>query len=75
MKINNCTKLCCTVHDKENYVVHIRALKQELNHRLKLSKVHSIIQFTQEAWLKPYIDMNTDLKKMQKMIFRKTSLN
>ena len=27
MKINKCNKLVCTVHDKENYVVHIRALK------------------------------------------------
>ena len=27
-------KLVCTVQDKENYVVHIRALKQALNHRL-----------------------------------------
>ena len=30
------------------------------NHGLIL-KVHRLIQFIQEAWLKPYIDMNTDL--------------
>ena len=35
MTINNCTKLVCKVQDKENYVVHIRALKQALNHGLK----------------------------------------
>ena len=34
MKINKCNKLVCTVQDKENYVVHIRALKQALNHEL-----------------------------------------
>ena len=36
IKINKCSKLVCTVQDKENYVVHIRALKQALNHRLIL---------------------------------------
>ena len=27
-KIRKCNKLVCNIHDKENYVVHIRALKQ-----------------------------------------------
>ena len=71
MKINKCSKLCCTVQNKEKYVVHIRALKQALNHGLKLAKAHRIIQFDQEAWLKPYIDMNTDLKKDAKNDFEK----
>ena len=66
MKINKCPKLVCSTENKENYVVHIRALKQALNHGLKLTKVHRIIQFDQEAWLKPYIDMNTDLRKHAK---------
>ena len=44
MKINKCTKMVCTTQNKENYVVHIRAL----NHRLKLTKVHRIIHFDQE---------------------------
>ena len=61
MKINKCTKLVCTTQNKQNYVIHIRALKQALNHGLKLTKVHRIIQFDQEVWLKPYIDMNTKL--------------
>ena len=34
MKINKLNKLACTIQDKENYVVHIRALKQTLNHEL-----------------------------------------
>ena len=40
-KIGKCNKLICDVHDKENYVVHIRALKQALNHGLilKTSKI------------------------------------
>ena len=71
MKINKCTKLTCTIQNKENYVIHIRALKQAANHGLKLTNVHRIIQFDQEAWLKPYIDMNTDLRKDAKNDFEK----
>ena len=66
MKINKCSKLVCTVYDKENYVVHIRALKQALDHGLILKKVYRVIEFRQEAWLKPYIDMNTELRKEAK---------
>ena len=59
------------IQDKNNYVVHIVALKQALNHGLKLAKVHKISQFDQEAWLKPYIDMNTGLMKDAKNNFEK----
>ena len=52
-------------------MLHIRALKQALNHELKLTKIHRIIQFDKEAWLKPYIDMNTDLRKDAKNDFEK----
>ena len=38
MKINDRKKLVCNINDKENYVVHIRALKQALNHGLILKK-------------------------------------
>ena len=56
---------------KKNYVVHIRALKQALNHGLILKKVHRVIQFNQEAWLRPYIDMNTELRTKAKNDFQK----
>ena len=35
MKINKSTKLVCNVQDKENYPVHVLALKQALNHGLR----------------------------------------
>ena len=72
IKINKCTKLVCNLKDKENYSIHIVALKQALNHGLILRKVHNVISFRQEAWLKPYIDLNTEFKKMQKMNLKKT---
>ena len=75
MKINKCTKLTCTKQNKENNIIHIRALKQAINHRLKLKKVHKVIEFDQETWLKPYIDINTDLTKQAKNDFEKDSLS
>ena len=71
MKINKYSKLVCNLYDKNNYVVHIRSLKQALNYELVLKKVHRVIQFNQEAWLKEYIDMNTELRKQAKNYFEK----
>ena len=73
MKINKCKKLVCNLRNKKKYVVHIRSLKQALNHRLKLKKVHRIIEFNQEAWLETYIDMNAELRKIAKNDFKKDS--
>ena len=56
MKINKCPKLACNFIDKENYSIHVVALKQALNHGLVLKKVYSGISFRQETWLKPYLD-------------------
>ena len=63
----------CVIYAKlcKKYVVHIRSLKQALDHGLRLKKVHRIIEFNQEAWLKPYTDMNTDLRKLAKDDFKK----
>ena len=71
MKINKCSKLVCNLYDKNNYAVHIRSLKQALNWGLILKKFHKVIQFNQEAWLKEYIDMNTELRKQVKNYFEK----
>ena len=71
MKLNKYSKLACNLYDKENYVVHIRALKQALMHGLKLKKVHKVLQFNQKAWLKPYIDMNIKFRKAAKNDFEK----
>ena len=71
MKINIYSKIVCNLYDKSNYVVQIRSLKQALNHGLILKKVHRVIQFNQKAWLKEYIDMNTELRKEAKNDFEK----
>ena len=75
MWINKCTKLVCTILNKENCVVHIRALKQALNHGLKLTKVHRVIQFDQEAWLNPILIWILAKGKIQKTVLIKISSN
>ena len=70
-KVEKVEKLICSTEDKEKYVVHIRALKQALNHGLILKKVHRVIKFNQRAWLKSYIDMNTKYRKEAKNEFEK----
>ena len=63
MKIEKFEKLVANLHDETEYFIHIRNLKQALNDRLVSKKVHRINKFNQNAWLKPYIDKNTDRKK------------
>ena len=69
MEISKCKKLLCNLYNKKKYVAHINTLKQALNHGFKLKKIHRVIEFNQEAWLKPYIDMNTELRKLAKNDF------
>ena len=59
-------KFVPNLQDKTDYVIHIRNLKQALNPRLVLKKVHRVIKFNRNDWLKPYIDMNTGLTKKEK---------
>ena len=73
-KVEKVEKLICSIWDKEKYVIPITALKQTLNHGLKLKKVHRVIQFKQKSWLKPYIDMNTELRKKDTIWIRKQIL-
>ena len=71
MEINKCKTLVCNLYNKKKCVAHINTLRQALNHGLKLKKIHRIIEFNQEAWLKRYIDMNTELRKLAKNDFEK----
>ena len=71
MKINKVKKLVPNLYNKKNYVIHIRTLDQALKHGLILEKVHHVIEFDQSAWLKPYINFNTELRKKAKNDFEK----
>ena len=46
-----------------------KSLKTSLKSWISIKKVHRVIQFNQKDWLKPYIDMNTKLRKEAKNDF------
>ena len=60
---------------KEEYVIHIRNLKHALNHSLLLKKVHRVTIFNQKSWLKPYVNMNAELKTEAENNSKKTVHN
>ena len=49
MKIEKVERLVANLHDKTEYVIHIKSLKQVLNHGLVLKNVHKMIKFKQNA--------------------------
>ena len=65
-KLKKVEKLVASLHDKEEYVILIRNLKQTLNHGLVFKKVHRITKCNQ-----PYINMKIDLGKKAKNGFEK----
>ena len=71
MEIEKVKKLAANLHDKTEYVIHKRNLKQALNNGLVLKKVHKMIKFNQYDWLKLNIDMNNYLRKKAKNEFEK----
>ena len=71
IKIDKATKLSCNFNDKYCYPVHICALKQALNHGLKLEKVYSVISFSQSTWLKQNMDRNIEFRMKASKGFEK----
>ena len=71
MKINGVEKLVPNLRDRGNYVIHIQALNQALQHGLRLNRIHRVIEFDQLPWLKTYIDFNTQLRMAATNDFKK----
>ena len=62
LRVNKVDKLIPNLDNKEKYVLHHRNLKQYLDLGLKLTKIHRGVKFNERAWLKDYIQLNTDLR-------------
>ena len=69
--VNKVEKLIPNLNDKTKYVIHHETLKLYLSLGLKLTKIHRGITFEESAWLKPYIDLNTDLRAKAQNDFEK----
>ena len=71
ISIGQVLKLIPTLSNKHNYVLHYRNLQLYLDLGLKLKKVHRVLEFNQSAWLKQYIDFNTQKRTQAKSSFEK----
>lgn len=63
IKLSSTTKLVPNFYDKNNYVVHYRNLKFYICHGLVIKKIHKILSFKQEAWIKSYIELNNRYRR------------
>ena len=49
MKIEKVEKFVTNLHNKSEYVIYTRNLKQALNQQLILKKIHIVIKFNRNA--------------------------
>ena len=71
LTVNKVEKLIPNLNDKTKYVIHHETLKLYLSLGLKLTKIHRGIKFDESAWLKLYIDLNTNLRAKAQNDFEK----
>ena len=62
LRVNKVNKLIPNLNNKGKYVIHHKNLKQYLDLGLKLIKIHRGVKFNEKAWLKAYIQLNTNLR-------------
>ena len=71
LKIGGVEKLVPNLRNKKDYVIHIQALNQALTRGLIPDRIYRVIEFDQSAWMKLYIDFNTQLRTQAKNDFKK----
>ena len=71
LKNSNCEKLIPNLKRKQRYVLHYKNLQLYLSLGLLLKKIHRVLEFKQAAWLKDYIDFNTQKRTNAANAFEK----
>ena len=74
-KIGKCNKLVCDFNFKKKLCSSHKSFKTSTKLWINTKNVHGVIQFNQKAWLKPYIDMNTELRIKAKSDLKRISLS
>ena len=64
-------KLITNLEDKDRYIFHYRNLQLYLRLGMQIKTINRILKFRQEAWMKPYIDYNTEMRKKATSAFQK----
>ena len=68
---NGVEKLIPNLRDKTKYIIHYKNLIQCLKAGIRLKKIHRGIKFIESEWMKPYIEMNTNLRTEARNNFEK----
>ena len=71
---NKIAKLATNLYDKRKYAVHSKLLKYYLHKGMLLRKIHRGIRFTQKAWLKFFLQINSQKRRDAKTQFQKLFL-
>ena len=60
---NGVKKLAHHLYDKKDYVIHHRTLKKYLHEGMILEKINRVVLYTEEAWMKGYIEFCIEQQK------------
>ena len=71
LPLQSTPKLVPNLKNKTRYILHYRNLKLYQSLGMKITKIHRMVEFHQEAWLAPYIQLNTDMRQRAKNDFER----
>ena len=71
VEVDGVKKLIPNLYDKKKYVVHHDALRCYLENGMGLKKIHSGISYEERDFMKEFIDINAEARKVAKNEFEK----
>ena len=69
--VNGLKKLIPNLHDKERYVVRHEALRCYLKNGIVLRKIHKEISYEEQDFIKKFIEINAETRKIARNDFEK----